>query len=116
MAEKEKKTNAREYHVLQESESDVFVIASIIEASSGDQAIRLVAGGRGPGRYVAVPTRSWTEHKIRFESREPQMIFDDAAGDGLEPTQVQQPEPLQSQPEVEEEPTSRAELRKAGTL
>lgn len=39
-----------------------------VEAHSAEQAIRKVAETRGPGRYIAVPARSWRVRDVKVEA------------------------------------------------
>jgi len=127
MADKKppKGSSSRTYHVLAGTGSiDTFKQAATVEASSAEQAVRLVAAEGGPGRYVAIPERSWTELTVRVETPAPRVIVEGV--DDTPPQSLKVPEPDDDEPEHrtldseftdrEQEPSpSRAEQRRSVT-
>jgi len=119
---KPKGSSSRTYHVLAGTGSlDTFKQTATVEASSAEQAVRLVAAEGGPGRYVAVPERSWTELTVRVETPAPRVIvegIDDAPPQSLKARDDEdEHRVLDSQFSDKERETvpSRAEIRRGAT-
>lgn len=117
---KPKGSSSRTYHVLAGTGSlDTFKQTATVEASSAEQAVRLVAAEGGPGRYVAIPERSWTELTVRVETPAPRVIVegvDDAPPQSLK-APADEHRVVDSQfTDREREPVpSRAEIRRGAT-